>query len=115
MGKIGNLTLRGATGAKYAFDVYTFDTEFPALGGIYYISNRIPKANRGGAHVHIFVGQAGDLSRRFDDHRQEHGFRENGANCISVHLDEDANSRLRKEADLIDAYHPICNEWAQIS
>lgn len=35
MSKLGTLTLTGASGTKYKFEVYPVDTNFSAVGGVY--------------------------------------------------------------------------------
>jgi hypothetical protein len=110
MAKLGAMTLTGQSGQKYQFDVYPLTTTFKAVGAVYYISKRTPKQDGGGDHSKIYIGQTGDLSDRFDNHHKADCFEKRGANCISVHTDDDEDSRLTKEADLIDAYKPPCND-----
>ena len=109
MKKIGTLTLTGASGTKYAFDVYPYGTEFNAIGAVYYISKRTEKADGTGSHDKIYIGETGDLSERFDNHHKEPCFKMHSANCISIHQESNENKRLIIEEDLIDAYNPPCN------
>lgn len=110
MVKIGTLTLTGASGTKYAFNVYPYDTEFKAIGTVYYISKRTEKADGTGSHDKIYIGETGDLVERFDNHNKEPCFFMHSANCISIHQESNENKRLIIEEDLIDAYNPPCNE-----
>lgn len=109
MAKLGELVLEGASGASYTFSVYPWGTNFKAIAGVYYVSKREAKSDGGGTHTKIYVGQTEDLSERFDNHHRADCFRRHGANCISVHLDDDEDSRLAKESDLINALDPPCN------
>lgn len=82
MSKIGTITLTGASGNKYEFNIYPFGTEFNDIGAVYYISKRTVKA---------------DCFSRY------------GANCISTHREDNEENRLSIESDLIEAYKPPCN------
>lgn len=109
MAKIGDLALTGVSGKQYSFSVYPLNTEFKALGGVYYFSIRTTKPDGGGNHTPLYIGQTSDLSSRFTDHHKEACMDSRGVNCISVHVDQDEDSRLAKEQDLIAAYNPPCN------
>ena len=109
MAKIGTLTLTGASGTKYTFNVYPYDTEFKAIGAVYYISKRTEKTDGSGSHAEIYIGETGDLSERFDNHHKEPCFKKHNANCISIHQESNEDKRLKIEEDLIDAYNPPCN------
>ena len=110
MSKIGTMTLTGGSGKKYQFNVYPLDTEFKALGAVYYISKRTKKADdTGGTHEQIYIGETGDLSDRFDNHHKEECFAIYEANCVSIHQESDERTRLDIESDLIDPYDPPCN------
>ena len=110
MAELGTLTLTGQSGNKYKFTVYSWGTGFQSFGAIYYISKRTEKPDGTGTHSEIYIGQTGDMSERFDNHHKASCFRQHGVNAISAHGDENENSRLRKEEDLIDALHPPCND-----
>ena len=109
MAKIGTITLTGALGIKYTFNVYPYGTKFKAIGAVYYISKRIEKADGTGAHEKIYIGETGDLSERFDNHHKEPCFKMYNANCISIYQESDEEKRLIIEKDLIDARNPPCN------
>lgn len=109
MAKIGILTLTGASGKKYKFNVYPYDTDFKSIGGVYYISKRTEKNDGSGTHSKIYIGQTGDLSERFDNHHKEICFQKHGANCKSIHAEASEEKRLEIEEDLINALRPPCN------
>lgn len=106
--KIEDLTLTGASGMKYTFQMYPWNTEFKALGGVYVITKRTPSTS-GGNHSLIYVGQTGDLSVRFDNHHKADCFNRHGTNCIGVLLEENEQRQLAIEADLLAAYDWPCN------
>ncbi len=110
MARLGTLTLRGASGQQYVFDVYDFDTDFGAFGTVYAITRRAEKEEGGYSHTTIYIGETGYLSTRFDGHHKEDCFIQHDRNCKCIHSDTDDDSRLAKEADLIANYNPPCND-----
>ena len=109
MAKLGTITLKGQSGTEYKFNVYKWDTDFDDIGAVYYISNRHKVDDGGWTHTKIYIGQTGDLSDRFDNHHKAQCFEDNDVNAVSVHRDDDEDSRLEKEADLIMALNLPCN------
>ncbi len=111
MAKLGTLTLTGASGQKYDFEVYAFDTQYNQVACVYAVTRREEKGEgEGYSHTVIYVGQTDDLSERFDDHHKADCFTRHRANAIGVHQDGDEKSRRAKEAGLIKAYNPPCND-----
>lgn len=110
MTSIATLTLTGASGAKYDFVVYPFDTKFNSVGAVYAVTRRTAKPDGGGDHAVVYVGETEDLGERFGNHHKTQCFERNRANCICVHRDSGGRSRLAKEADLIKAHKPVCND-----
>ena len=109
MGKIADATFKGRFGA-YAFEVYTTDTIFNPVGAVYIFSKRAPNSNGGGTHTFLYIGQTHSLKERISpNHEKWHCVRNYGVNCICVHRDNDANSRLRKEIDLLSVNKTSCN------
>ncbi len=110
MGKISIITLTGESGNKYNFNVYPIDTDFKPIPVVYYISKRTEDSDGSGRHSQIYIGQTSDASERFDNHHKAQCFINDNANCVSIHGDSSEKSRLAKEADLINAYNPPCND-----
>lgn len=108
MAKLGTITYEGISGTQYEFDVYIIDTSFNDVGAVYIITKRY-QSESGYTHTHIYAGQTSDLSERFDDHHKKDCFDAHGANCVCVHRDDNEQSRVYKEDDLIKAYNPPCN------
>jgi hypothetical protein len=108
MASLGTLTLTGASGTKYEFEVYLKETTFNDVGAVYAVTSRF-KIPTGFNHNVVYIGQTGDLSKRFYDHHREECFDRRGWNCICVHRDNNEASRLKKESDLIEGQNPICN------
>ena len=109
MAKLGTITFKGKSGNEYSFNAYPIDTEFKAIGTVYFITKRTEKADGTGTHTRIYVGQTEDLSERFDNHHKQDCFDRNNANCICIYSESDEDQRLEIEADLIDNYNPPCN------
>ncbi len=110
MAKLSILTLKGASGQTYDFEVYSYDSDFNALGAVYAITRRTQKNDGNYKHTLIHIGETGDLSTRYNGHHNEDCFFQHNANCTCIHLDDDENSRLATKADLIAKYNPRCND-----
>lgn len=108
MGKITDATFKGKFGI-YAFEVYTTDTIFNSAGGVYIFSKRSVGLDGKGAHTFLYIGQTSSLKERIPNHQKLPCIRRHGVNCICVHRDNDANSRLRKEIDLLSVNKTLCN------
>ncbi len=110
MAKLASITFIGASGTKYKFNVYSWDTNFDEVAAVYFITKRIQESDGGYTHARIYVGQTNDLSKRFDDHHKASCFKRHGANCICIYREDDETERLRIESDLISQYSPRCND-----
>lgn len=110
MPKLGTISYKGKSGKTYSFTIYSFDTQFSAVGGVYFVNKRTKQSDNSHTHKRIYLGQTGDLSERFDDHHKADCFKEHKANCICVHRDDNEKSRLAKEDDLLKVHKPPCND-----
>ena len=110
MARLNTVTFTGKSGKKYEFNVYPMDEGFKAVGAVYVITRRIKDPDGSHAHKRIYTGETGDLSERFDDHHKAQCFRDNNANCVCTHVDNDKQSRLAKETDLLGNYTTPCND-----
>jgi predicted GIY-YIG superfamily endonuclease len=108
MGKIADATFEGKFGT-YAFEIYTTDTIFNSVGAVYIFSKRDVNLDGSGKHSFLYIGQTHSLKERIPNHEKWHCVRSYGTNCICVHRDNDANSRLRKEIDLRAVNKTPCN------
>ncbi len=107
---MAKLTLTGASGTEYDFGVCPDGESVPVVAGLYYVSARTQNEEGKYFHSHIYIGESENVPERFNGHHKEDCFAQHNANCVSVHPDDDNQSRLNKEADLIAAYDPPCNE-----
>ena len=108
MGKIADATFKGKFGT-YAFEIYTTDTIFNFVGAVYIFSKRTVGSDGMGKHTFLYIGQTHSLKDRIPNHEKWHCARNYGVNCICVHRDNDANSRLHKELDLLSINKTPCN------
>ena len=109
MAKIADATFQGKTGT-YNFGVYTTDTVFIGVGAVYIFSKRIVDSDGRGRHSFLYIGQTNSLEDRIPYHEKWSCAQQRGANCICVHQDDEAQSRLEKERDLLLANPTPCNE-----
>lgn len=81
MGKVteNKLTIIGKSGKKYEFNIYTLDTNFNPVGGVY-IFIRLYKNQ----YSLIYCGKTEDLSTRFDNHHKADCIEDNNANRLCV-------------------------------
>jgi hypothetical protein len=111
MTKLGTITFTGASGTQYEFNVYTWGTDFKKdYGAVYFVTKRAKNSESGYSHTRIYLGETGDLSTRFDNHHKQKCFDQHGANCICMYGEQEENTRLKIEEDLIKNYNPPCNE-----
>jgi hypothetical protein len=108
MEKISDATFKGKFGT-YAFEVYTTDTVFNSVGAVYIFSKRTPGSDGTHKHIFLYIGQTHSLNERIPNHEKWYCVRNYGVNCICVHRDNDANSRLHKEIDLLSVNKTPCN------
>jgi hypothetical protein len=109
MPKIADATIKGRTGT-YDFEVYSADTTFNAVGGVYIFTKRTVDANGKGTHTLLYIGQTDSLRDRIPNHEKWPCARRNGVNCICVHPDDNEGSRVAKEADLRAGNTTPCND-----
>lgn len=110
MSKLGTVQFTGRSGVKYSFNVYLWGTKFKKdYGAVYFITKRTKKSNGSYSHERIYVGQTSDMSTRFDNHHKKSCFDKHNKNCVCVYGEEDEDTRLEIENDLLDNYDPPCN------
>ena len=109
MAKITTMTLKGKSGAVYGFDVYPINSNWNSVAAVYVASKRTVDAAGKGHHTLIYVGVTEDLKGRHSGHHKEDCFTKNGANCLSLHMEEDEDTRLAIEEDLLAAHSWPCN------
>jgi hypothetical protein len=106
---IPTLTLAGASGHLYEFEVHDFFTQLKGISGVYAITARRVDEAKEVIHTLIYVDHTDSLPEFLHHHPQEACFDAHGANCVCIHRDRNAVSRRTKVKDLIRAYKPACN------
>lgn len=100
MSNIGNVNAQGRSGNRYSFQVFTLDTSFKSLPGVYlFLRGNSP----------VYVGETGDLSCRFDGHHKAPEIQRCGADRIAVMVESSDERRLSIERDLLGNYKWPCN------
>jgi len=107
--KIDAVTLAGASGKRYEFRVYVWDTKFKSLPGVYVVASRTVEPGESPRYESVFVGAATDLSKAFKNHPRGECFQMYYANVIGVLKETDAGAREKISADLIKSLAPPCN------
>jgi hypothetical protein len=110
MARISTVKFRGGSGEEYDFEVWPFGQAFNAVGAVYVVTRRYQNAQGKYNHEVLYVGETEDLSTRFDGHHKAACFARHKADCICTHRDDDGDSRLAKEDDLVKRYDPDCND-----
>ena len=105
MTKETTVTLKGASGRSYDFDVFPWGTSFNAVGAVYTVLKR----NTSNFTI-LYIGQTGDLSDRFDNHHKQSCFDRNGKTHIGIHLESSESRRFDIETDLVRNYSLVCND-----
>jgi hypothetical protein len=110
MPKLATMTLTGASGKTYTFDVYPADANWAEdIACVYYVSKRTKKSDGSGTHGAIYIGETEDLENRHVDHHKQECFKNHGYNCISIHHESNPRARIQVEEDLVKALDPPCN------
>lgn len=110
MEKIGVLGLYGNSGTKYQFEIHPFGTELKEIPAVYAVTRRYISEDNEYRHSVLYIGRTDNLIKTFTNHKRKICFKENEANCLGIHSDENLQSRKRKANDLIDRIKPKCNE-----
>ena len=110
MASLGRTSFKSKTGKQYRFKVFPLGTRFRKLSGIYVIAYRARGADGSHRHKILYVGNTEDFSQPFEKHSKAQDLVRLGANCICVQRDLSADSRQKKEQDLIAAFCPAGNE-----
>lgn len=103
------LTVTGKSKKVYEFMIYTLDTKFKAVGGIYIFTRRYKDGDKY-SHVFIYCGKTNDLSTRFDNHHKAECIKRNNANCLCVMSVNTEKERTSIEKDILEGNDFICND-----
>lgn len=96
----------GVSEKSYTYYIYEWPTDF---------SNKEPgnyifcKLNKDNVCEPLYIGEAKDLSVRFDNHHRMDCIEREGVTHIHVHTSGGEQERLDEETDLRQNYDPVCN------
>jgi hypothetical protein len=98
----------GASGKHYPYHAYPITTSFRAMPGNFIYAKR----DEAGTWIPVYIAQTRDLHQRLEGHVLVETAREHGATHIHAHYDTAGQAtRCREERDLIERWHPSCNEF----
>jgi len=109
MAKLAELTIAGASGTKYTFGVYSFNSTWAEVAGVYLVTRRSLNEEGTGTHTFIYVGETENLKERHLDHHKADCFLRHGANCLCFLSEKSEPKRKAIEADLLAAKSWSCN------
>jgi hypothetical protein len=110
MPKLGTVSLKGASGRTYEFEVFPRADAFKPLGAVYFLAKRIPISEREAEYTWIYIGETWDMSMRPLDERRKACIDQHEANSLCLHIEDDPGKRARIVADLHRARMPVCND-----
>ena len=97
----------GQSGKEYPYEIYSFDTAFRPLPGIYIYAKQLAD----GDWSPIYIAQTRDLHQRLEGHVKLSDAIANGATHLHAHYDTAGQSaRCTEEHDLIQRWRPVCND-----
>lgn len=97
--------LRGKSGAEYVFAIVPRQSAFQAKPGVYVLAKAIGPER----YSFCFVGESANLSRRPLNPDKTECFNRFGADLIFVLEETSMSKREQMVADLLQAFHPVCN------
>lgn len=104
-----NLTILwdGKSGKEYKYWIFEIGHPLKQVPGNYCFA----KETEPSKWRPIYFGETKDLSERFDNHHKITCIRREGATHIHAHESSaDKETRLTEEADLVERWHPECND-----
>jgi hypothetical protein len=109
MASLGKVALTSASGERYRFKVFPVGTRFRSISGVYLITCRTHRVDGGHRHKILHIGHTADFSQPFEGYRHAQELARFGANCICIQSDASAESRCRKERDLLATFSLVGN------
>jgi hypothetical protein len=97
----------GQSGKGYQYTVYSLDTGFQALPGLYIYAGQAED----GSWVPVYIAQTRDLHQRLEGHVRMDDAIANGASHLHAHYCSAGQAaRCTEEHDLILRWRPVCND-----
>ncbi|MGO8677652.1 MAG: hypothetical protein ACLQVX_17480 [Limisphaerales bacterium] len=100
----------GQSGNQYPYEIHPLDAAFDAVPANYIYA----KQCEDGTWMPVYVAQTRALKQRLEGHVNLQDAMAQGATHIHVHLSTTGQgARCSEERDLIELWHPVCNEAAE--
>jgi len=97
----------GHSGRRYPYQVYSLDTAFRPLPGLYIYAKQLAD----GDWSPIYIAQTRDLHQRLEGHVRLADAVANGATHLHAHYcSAGQGTRCTEEHDLILRWQPVCND-----
>ncbi len=97
----------GQSGTQYPYEIHPLEADFQPVPGNYIYARQ----SEDGTWVPIYIAQTRALNQRLEGHISPQDARMHGATHIHVHLSNTGQaSRCSEEHDLVNRWHPECNE-----
>jgi hypothetical protein len=97
----------GQSGTQYPYEIHPLDAQFQSVPANYIYAGQAED----GTWVPIYIAQTRALKQRLEGHVSMADASAKGATHIHVHLSTTGQgARCTEEHDLIERWHPVCNE-----
>jgi len=97
----------GESGTNYPYEIYPLDATFQSVPANYIYA----KQSEDGNWVPVYIAQTRALKQRLEGHVSMDDAIAQGSTHIHVHLSTTGQgARCSEEHDLIELWHPVCNE-----
>ena len=97
----------GQSGTQYPYEIHTFDEEFQPVPANYIYAGQSEDGN----WVPLYIAQTRALQQRLEGHVSVADAMAQGATHIHVHLSTTGQgARCSEEHDLVEHWHPVCND-----
>jgi hypothetical protein len=99
-------TWTGASGTKYAYEIYGMNTTWNDVPGSYIFA----KETSPHKWEAVYIGQSENFKDRLPNHNELPCIRRNGGTHIHAHTNGNEEARLKEEADLLANHATPCND-----
>jgi len=98
----------GQSGRHYQYKAYPITTPFRPLPGNFIYAKR----DANGQWIPVYIAQSRDLHQRLEGRVSVDSAIQHGATHVHAHYDSAGQAaRCSEERDLIDRWHPSCNDF----
>ena len=97
----------GESGTQYPYEIHPLDDQFQAVPANYIYARQ----SDDGAWVPVYIAQTRALAQRLEGHISVNDAKAHGATHIHVHFSTTGQAaRYSEEHDLVNQWHPECND-----